>query len=345
MRHSMLLPAALAMLMASQVAQADPRPTPAVTCKAGGLAAHPKFTQISPGRAEYSFSGICTTRDGRDLGYRLSATWTPSETSFPNANASEIWHITMLSGPSESYDVVLGASCRADPWLNDAPCKRVGDNLSDALRELWPELGADLFPYSRYMIPRDQRAALIAEYDRANGKFDRSQRLTHSVRAEAANRYGGAIQAGGQPTDRVGAGIDEVALNPQPLPPGPGPDPDRVQRAQQAAGEDRAAQAGIIIVSGKHSGQPGGAGETNMVKVQSVVSDRARAVQATTGMLSAMEEANRKIVNNLGDGGDAGAPAAKPDPPICAPARSARARNSPAAPGLERQCIAAGGTL
>ena len=34
-----------------------------------------------------------------------------------------------------------------------------------------------------------------------------------------------------------------------------------------------------------------------------------------------------------------------PDPPICTNARSARARNSPAAPGLEAQCRAQGGTL
>ena len=33
------------------------------------------------------------------------------------------------------------------------------------------------------------------------------------------------------------------------------------------------------------------------------------------------------------------------DPPICAAARSAKQRNSPAAPGLERQCVAAGGTM
>lgn len=33
------------------------------------------------------------------------------------------------------------------------------------------------------------------------------------------------------------------------------------------------------------------------------------------------------------------------DPPICFPARSAKQRNSPAAPGLERQCIAAGGVM
>jgi cell division septation protein DedD len=41
-------------------------------------------------------------------------------------------------------------------------------------------------------------------------------------------------------------------------------------------------------------------------------------------------------------------PTAKPkpiDPPICAAARTAKARNSPAAPGLEKQCLAAGGTM
>lgn len=34
-----------------------------------------------------------------------------------------------------------------------------------------------------------------------------------------------------------------------------------------------------------------------------------------------------------------------PGPPICDAARSARARKSPAAPGLERQCLASGGTM
>jgi hypothetical protein len=33
------------------------------------------------------------------------------------------------------------------------------------------------------------------------------------------------------------------------------------------------------------------------------------------------------------------------DPPICASARSAKARKSPAAPNLEKQCLAAGGTM
>lgn len=245
-----ILPMALATLAAVHVAHADPRPTPAVTCNAGGLAGHPKFTQVSPGRAEYNFSGVCTTRDGRTLGYRLAATWTPSETNYPNANASEIWRIDTLSGPSRSYDVVFGASCRADPWLNDAPCKRVGDNLSDELRELWPELAKDLFPYSRVMIPRDQRSALRDEYDRANGKFDRSRMLTDSVRAEAGSRYGSATQA--RQDVGVQAVADEVSLNPQPLPPGP-PDPDPKPTAQDAAAiaTDQGAKAGIIIVGGK----------------------------------------------------------------------------------------------
>jgi hypothetical protein len=35
----------------------------------------------------------------------------------------------------------------------------------------------------------------------------------------------------------------------------------------------------------------------------------------------------------------------KVDPPICTAARSAKQRKSPAAPGLERQCVAAGGTM
>ena len=37
-------------------------------------------------------------------------------------------------------------------------------------------------------------------------------------------------------------------------------------------------------------------------------------------------------------------PVPKVDPPICAKARVARGRNSPAAPGLEQQCRAEGGT-
>lgn len=38
-------------------------------------------------------------------------------------------------------------------------------------------------------------------------------------------------------------------------------------------------------------------------------------------------------------------PVAPPEPPICAAARSAKARNSPAATNLEAQCKAAGGKL
>jgi hypothetical protein len=246
MRAVVLLPLALAAL--AHPLRADPRPSPAVTCNAGGLTAHPIFNQVSPGRAEYSFSGVCTTREGLYLGYQLVATWTPTEAS-PNANASEIYHITTLSGPQQSFDIIFGAHCRADPWLNNAPCKRVGDNLSDELRALWPELGRDLFPYSRASVPWDQRDALRAEYERANGSFDRSRALSDSA---SSGKYGTAAQAATQQAGGVRAIVDEVALNPQPLPPEP-PDPDDVRPAQDiaVAADDKGAKAGIIIVGGK----------------------------------------------------------------------------------------------
>jgi hypothetical protein len=248
MRYIALLPLALVALAGSQAVVADPRPSPAVTCNAGGLTAHPVFNQVSPGRAEYSFSGVCTTREGLYLGYQLVATWTPTE-AYPNANASEIYRITTLSGPSQSFDVIFGAHCRADPWLNNAPCKRVGDNLSDELRALWPELGKDLFPYSHGSVPWDQRDALRAEYERANGRFDRSRALSDSA---STGKYGTAAHATTQQAGGVQAVIDEVALNPQPLPPEP-PDPDGIRPARDTAStaDDKGAKAGIIIVGGK----------------------------------------------------------------------------------------------
>ena len=251
MRYAIvLLPLLLAGPAGGGIARADPRPSPAVTCNAGGLTAHPVFNQVSPGRAEYSFSGVCTTREGLYLGYQLVGTWTPTE-AYPNANASEIYRITTLSGPPQSFDVIFGAHCRADPWLNNAPCRRVGDNLSDELRTLWPELGKDLFPYSRASVPRDQRDALRAEYDRANGRFDRSLALSDSA---SSGKYGTAAQATMQQAGGVQAVIDEVALNPQPLPPEP-PDPDGIRSAQDtvSVADDNGAKAGIIIVGGKPS--------------------------------------------------------------------------------------------
>ena len=253
MRVVNLLPwalTALAVFAGIDLVQADPRPSPSVTCNAGGLTAHPIFNQVSPGRAEYSFSGVCTTREGLYLGYQLVATWTPTE-AHPNANASEIYRITTLSGPPRSFDVIFGAHCRADPWLNNPPCKRVGDNLSDELRALWPELGKDLFPYSRASVPRDQRDALRAEYERANGRLNRARAMSDVA---SSGKYGTAAQATAQQAGGIRAVVDEVALNPQPLPPEP-PDPDGIRPAQDtvSAAGDKGAKAGIIIVGGKPS--------------------------------------------------------------------------------------------
>lgn len=65
------------------VVGADPPRTPSVSCTGGGLSDHPTFSQALSGRAEYHFSGVCTTREGQDFGYRAAATWTPSETTQP----------------------------------------------------------------------------------------------------------------------------------------------------------------------------------------------------------------------------------------------------------------------
>jgi len=284
MRYAILLLLTLLASLTFKHAQADP-PRAELNCSNGGLAAHPKFTHVSPGRAEYSFSGACIARDGRSFAYRADGTWTPSETNPANANASEIYRIDTLSGPSRSFDVIMGAHCTADPWLNDAQCTRIGDNVPIEVRALWPGLVDSTFPRSRYGIREDQRVSLRAEYERANTKWQRIPRATDRIRI----RDGGigtieARQAGG--VDRT---VDEVALNPQPLPPGPdsdrtqpaqdatfnpaangnaralnpqplppGPDPDRAQRVQGAIPDraDTGTEAGIIIVSGKPAYQP-----------------------------------------------------------------------------------------
>ena len=236
--------AMVAALAASGV-RADPRPTPVVTCTAGGLTTPPKFTQASPGRAEYSFSGVCTARDsGRMLGYRVDATWTPTESNPANANASEVFRVDTLSGPSQSFTVVLGARCDADPWLNAARCTRVGDNVPDELQQLWPGFADSLFPFTRNGISRDQRDALRAEYARNNGGSERSQRVMQGVRTGSGSHAGVSQQIGA--ADRP---ADAVSLNPQPLPPKP-VDRQQVQPATAGA-PSRADQAGIIIVSGK----------------------------------------------------------------------------------------------
>lgn len=151
------------------LAYADPPRSPDVTCTAGGLTEPPTFGQAPPGIAEYHFSGVCTTRSGTDLGYRLSATWTPSESNPANANATEILDVSTVSGPSSHWTVILGARCEADPWLNrDAKCVRVGDNMPHELRALWPSLARDLFPFSRRAIFYEEQARLRGEYARAN---------------------------------------------------------------------------------------------------------------------------------------------------------------------------------
>lgn len=154
------------------IAQADPPHSPAMKCVGGGLRSHPTFSQSPAGRAEYHFSGVCESRAGRFYGFFIDGTWTPNEPGPDNANASEVYHIVATSGADQKFDGVMGARCPNDPWLNEVACTRVGDNVPDELRALWPDLvERNLFPSTRHAIPEDQRAALLAEYERANGQL------------------------------------------------------------------------------------------------------------------------------------------------------------------------------
>jgi len=313
MRSTTLLLSALAIAALTPVAQADPPRTPALQCTAGGLTTRPKFTQLSPGRAEYSFSGACISRTGHSFAYRVDATWTPPEIGRGNANATEVLHIDMTSGPSQSYTILLGGQCGADPWLYNVRCDRIGDNVPDEVRAWWYDVTRAPFPFSRLGIPHDQRAALRKQYDRANGVFDRSDLYSDRAALEPIERIG--TQTGGT---------------------------EMTEQAVPAAARPNGAEAGIIIVSGNPPHPPAAAGETDMVELQSVVSQRATNLQATTGMLSSIHEATQTV---SGNSRESGASAPDPEPPICVNARAARARNSPAAPGLEQQCLAAGGRL
>lgn len=308
-----LICAILSVSMTPSSVRADPVRKPALECTAGGPTSPARFTQLSPGRAEYSFGGACISRDGHSFAYRIDATWTPPENGKGNANATEILHIDMTSGPSQSYSILLGARCNADPWLYSVNCERIGDNVPGEVRTWWYDVTRAPFPFSRLGIPHDQRAALRKQYDRANGVFDRSD--LYSDRAAL------------EPVERIGTQTGATEMTEQAVP---------------AAARPNGAEAGIIIVSGNPPHQPAAGAETNMVELQSVVGQRATSLQVTTGMLSSMHESTQNVAGNLREGA---ASAPETEPPICANARAARARNSPAAPGLEQQCLAAGGRL
>jgi hypothetical protein len=197
MRYIALLPIVLTVILMPEVGRADPPRIPSPRCS-GSLKEHPKFTQVSPGRAEYRFNGLCVTYDGRPIKYTVDGTWTPSEAG-SNANASEVFHVDALDRAPQTYTAIIGWRCAADPWLQAPQCQRVGENIPDDLRALWTHFNEDLsFPFSSRMIPLDQHPALIAEYDRFNGKFERVQAVADSSRIDSIGKYGTAPAAASQ---------------------------------------------------------------------------------------------------------------------------------------------------
>ncbi|MEO6104380.1 MAG: hypothetical protein ABIP44_12200 [Pseudoxanthomonas sp.] len=247
----LLVPLPLILALGFLPAHADPRPTPGVSCTAGGLRSPPQFNQVSPGRAEYNFSGVCITREGQSLGYRIDGTWTPSEMG-GNANASEAYRIDRLSGPSESFTAVVGWRCDADPWLHDTHCDRVGDNIPEEPYAFWEEFGRGSMPSSRRALSAEQRAALLADYERANG----GRHFGKMSDRAGSDSTSYASPAPGTTRDRIPAAriAGEAALNPQPLPPEPDPDPTPAERTVPAA--TNPAERSIIIVGGKPATAP-----------------------------------------------------------------------------------------
>ena len=227
----------------------DPHRTPGVTCTAGGMSSPPQFTQVSPGRAEYHFSGACVTREGQSLAYRIDGTWTPNEKG-GNANASEVYHVDRVSGPSESFTALVGWRCDSDPWRFDAQCVRVGNNIPTEPYAFWEQFGRDLRPSSRRALSAEDRVALQADYDRANrGRQFRS--VSDSVSAETRGT-GYAQPSPGTTRDPVRRNtLDDAALNPQPLPPEPDPDPNQPTLKTTTPAKDSAELRSIIIVGGK----------------------------------------------------------------------------------------------
>ncbi len=237
---------AAALSVSAPAAQADPTHTRGVTCIGGGLRAEPEFTQVSPGRAEYHFSGLCTSRTGKSIGYRIDATWTPSETQADNANASEVYHVDTVSGASMPGIAVVGWHCTRDPWLNDADCVRVGATLPVEPAEFWEEFGTKSLPASRLAIPRERRAALREQYALANGQRQRPGLLTRSNTAAGGVDLTPPAQ---RLSERASASSDDASLNPQPLPPEPPPEVSATTTAIPVAPNREA--TGIIIVGGK----------------------------------------------------------------------------------------------
>lgn len=236
---------ALALCFGTTPSHADPTHTRGVTCIGGGLRAPPEFTQVSPGRAEYHFSGVCTSRTGVSIGYRIDATWTPSETAPGKANASEVYHVDTVSGPSMPGVAVVGWHCARDPWLNDADCVRVGATVPEQPAEFWEEFGAKSLPASRFAIAREQRAALRDQYAHANGQHDRPDLIS---RPAAANTGVRLEPPKTRIPDRTSASSDETALNPQPLP--PEPPPERAAATSTMPAKTTHEETGIIIVGG-----------------------------------------------------------------------------------------------
>ncbi len=421
-----------------------PPPNGQLACRTSGLVGQPDFSGRPPGSASYRIRGNCSSPDhAQSVSYDVDASWTPSETDPDRPNATEIFHITsndnlspdtraQEGGEGYTEHVLLSAHCDRDPWLSQATCRRIGDNLPDSVHETWSVVPAGRFPTTASAIGPMDRGRLRAEYNAANGVEDDSVRervtnvrplpatgrydeSTASARlrqdaatgtsgrfdettASARSRYGallGTAEGGDDASIRIRIRYP-VALGYRDAHGVFDPNPTSCDAflvsavPANASRDDR--QPELIKVAARPGMRRDGDDyvcdyvvsylplDTDIRVQASIGSGRQRSTEAWQGgeraqpglgqfrsvldgtrVLSLSRDHPRSsldfrmdyaggIVNGNFDQRareNAGAvlrAARAPDPPICGFARSARARASPAAAGLEVQCRAAGGT-
>ncbi|MBI2901996.1 MAG: hypothetical protein HYY12_00215 [Candidatus Methylomirabilis oxyfera] len=133
------------------------------------------------GTAIYGTDGDCQVKksngETKTVRYHVDGGWTPG----PKAFATETGRIYDLGivapelfqpGPPGHYTTfIIRLSCTADPWLNDAQCRREYASGVDELGRLFPRISRGPFPLTKGAINAATRARLRIEYKRATGQF------------------------------------------------------------------------------------------------------------------------------------------------------------------------------
>jgi hypothetical protein len=396
-----------------------PAPRVELNCRVLGLTSDPTYRTFAWPTASYGFRGVCSSPDQTKLVvFEVAGVFSPDEHDPSKPNTSEIISITsndklspdtrpQEGGAGYQEHVIFGAYCDRDPWLNSTSCTRIGDDIPDALHDMWGQLPTRRFPISRGVISDVDRYRFRRQSDevfgvagtgwreeaksgRSPAPGDFSETRATELSDSAASRklalrdadsirveihypvaYGyknahGLFDPGPNSCDvfqvsAVTAGANRDARQPEPI-------RVAVQPRMRSSNDEYICD---YLISDLPENQPitvqarvGGARETSTEAwlggsqpqpapgESRIIDDGSRSVTLTASTASARLAFNMQyrgrfdvrssatekvsdsrhsaLINAIRE-------SAAAEPPICASARSARARNSPAAPGLERQ--------